>query len=59
MTAEPAIPAAERTELPSALRNRRNPYENSDQARRSSLLGGIIPGGGRPAVKTKTRPKRR
>ncbi|MFW6027338.1 MAG: hypothetical protein ACOC91_00875 [bacterium] len=49
--AEPIIPAEERTELPSALRNRRSYYEKSD-ARKSKLLGGIIPGGGKPASRS-------
>lgn len=58
MAAEPMIPAEERTELPSALRNRRSYYENSDQARKGGgLLGGIISGSGRPAGKPG--PKRR
>lgn len=57
MAAEPVIPTGERTELPSALRNRRNYYENSDQRKGSGLLGGIIPGSGRPAAKPG--PKRR
>lgn len=61
--AEPAIPAEERTELPSALRNRRNYYANSDEARKGGLLGGIIPGSSRPAAKSgpkaKSKTKRR
>ncbi|MFP3943355.1 MAG: hypothetical protein ACLFWF_05665 [Alphaproteobacteria bacterium] len=57
-SAEPVIPASERTELPSALRNRRNYFENSDQARKGGLLGGIIPGSGRPAAKPAARPSR-
>jgi hypothetical protein len=57
MAAEPIIPAESRTELPSALRNKRNYYENSDEARKGGLLGGIIPGSGRPAAKPG--PKRR